>query len=406
LDPSLNTDLVACYKDLHGVDIFDDFREEKGQNSADIWMHKLLENHSSRTYNMSEARMFYVPFYGFLSSFFSGLQSESPAGPDSTSKRGCKGVSHWDRARNLSAFLGNQTMFQQHPERHLMTVSFWAVAQDTTANYPPLAPPCVVVGELFEKLQKSVLFVYEQQFASMEKVDEHKNWAGTLISLPYVSKPSLVNNAPTTTLGHRDITFFFQGSLHHAHENSGHGLKLRQELAAVFENQPGSLIVDTAKHYTGNSYERGMQRASFCLVLEGDTPTSARLFDSIAAGCVPLILSDEITLPFASQLNWTEFSVHPFTGAYRTTKASLLESQTQGHGAMYAESSVEVAKLKRTPNDKLQKLQQVLLQVRSNFVYGYGSPYNFTSAGGPGTLVDCALQEAIKRMGIEAESPW
>jgi len=40
----------------------------------------------------------------------------------------------------------------------------------------------------------------------------------------------------------------------------------------------------------------------YCLHLRGATTTSRRLFDAIAAGCVPVVVADGANLPFASQV--------------------------------------------------------------------------------------------------------
>lgn len=43
---------------------------------------------------------------------------------------------------------------------------------------------------------------------------------------------------------------------------------------------------------------RGMLLSRFCPVVSGDTPTTGRLFDAISCGCLPIIVSDDIQLPF------------------------------------------------------------------------------------------------------------
>jgi hypothetical protein len=50
-----------------------------------------------------------------------------------------------------------------------------------------------------------------------------------------------------------------------------------------------------------------VQRAEFVLVPRGDTPESSRLFQSIAAMSIPLILSDDIDLPFAEYVDYRSF---------------------------------------------------------------------------------------------------
>ena len=45
-------------------------------------------------------------------------------------------------------------------------------------------------------------------------------------------------------------------------------------------------------------------RSIFCLSPAGDTPSSARLFDAIVSGCIPVIISDELELPFEGILDY------------------------------------------------------------------------------------------------------
>ena len=35
---------------------------------------------------------------------------------------------------------------------------------------------------------------------------------------------------------------------------------------------------------------------------KGDTTTSRRLFDAVAAGCIPVIIADNVNLPFSNQV--------------------------------------------------------------------------------------------------------
>eukprot|EP00897_Mesotaenium_endlicherianum_P007393 jgi/Mesen1/6682/ME000343S05849 len=57
------------------------------------------------------------------------------------------------------------------------------------------------------------------------------------------------------------------------------------------------------------SATQGMRTSRFCLHLAGDTPSSNRLFDAIVSHCVPVIISDEIELPFEDFLDYSEFCI-------------------------------------------------------------------------------------------------
>jgi hypothetical protein len=83
---------------------------------------------------------------------------------------------------------------------------------------------------------------------------------------------------------------------------------IRQQLYEMLKDERGV-------HFsTGNTQNEGIRSASggmksskFCLHLAGDTPSSNRLFDAIASHCVPVVISDEIELPFEHELDYAEF---------------------------------------------------------------------------------------------------
>lgn len=52
-----------------------------------------------------------------------------------------------------------------------------------------------------------------------------------------------------------------------------------------------------------------MRSSKFCLHPAGDTPSSCRLFDAIVSHCVPVIVSDQIELPFEDQIDYSQFSL-------------------------------------------------------------------------------------------------
>lgn len=58
-----------------------------------------------------------------------------------------------------------------------------------------------------------------------------------------------------------------------------------------------------------NKASQGMHSSKFCLNIAGDTPSSNRLFDAIASHCVPVIISDEIELPYEDILDYSEFCI-------------------------------------------------------------------------------------------------
>lgn len=73
---------------------------------------------------------------------------------------------------------------------------------------------------------------------------------------------------------------------------------------------------------------RGMASSKFCLNIAGDTPSSNRLFDAIASHCVPVIISDEIELPFEDVLDYSQFCI--FVRASDAVKKGYLLNLLRG----------------------------------------------------------------------------
>ena len=70
------------------------------------------------------------------------------------------------------------------------------------------------------------------------------------------------------------------------------------------------LTTSRLKRLDAASYVHALRRSQFCLCPTGDGPTPGqRLFDAIAAGCVPIIIgSDRAALPFAHVVDYGKFA--------------------------------------------------------------------------------------------------
>lgn len=56
-------------------------------------------------------------------------------------------------------------------------------------------------------------------------------------------------------------------------------------------------------------YQSEIVRSTFCLCPLGWAPWSPRLVESVALGCIPVIIADGIRLPFPSAVPWAEISL-------------------------------------------------------------------------------------------------
>ncbi|XP_065851049.1 probable glycosyltransferase At5g11130 [Euphorbia lathyris] len=122
------------------------------------------------------------------------------------------------------------------------------------------------------------------------------------VTLPEINLPSgklnpkPIRNSPAN----RTILAFFAG------QNHGFVRKIlfkhwkdNDKDVQVYEHLPENL------NYTGL-----MSRSKYCLCPSGWEVASPRVPESIYAGCVPVIISDNYSLPFSDVLDWGKFSVH------------------------------------------------------------------------------------------------
>lgn len=138
------------------------------------------------------------------------------------------------------------------------------------------------------------------------------------VVLPYKAhgrlEGAIRQSRPSIALSERPTSCLFHGKFKRHHE--GHYRSMLRDVGLAvprssirnvdFKNvsDPSALAYATAEE---------LQRGQFCLVPAGDTPTSRRLFDALAAGCVPVVLVDfdsiRDNLPFRSTIDWSRIAV-------------------------------------------------------------------------------------------------
>lgn len=106
-----------------------------------------------------------------------------------------------------------------------------------------------------------------------------------------------------------------------------------------------------------NKASAGMHSSKFCLNIAGDTPSSNRLFDAIASHCVPVIISDEIELPYEDILDYSEFCV--FVRTSDAVKENFLINLIRNIG-----------------KDEWTRMRAKLKEIENMFEYQYPSKEN------------------------------
>lgn len=106
----------------------------------------------------------------------------------------------------------------------------------------------------------------------------------------------------------RDGLVVFAGNVH-AGRDPAHW---RQQMRDLFAARDDPRVV---WHEMSDRWElstdiyAAMARADFGVVLEGDSLTSRRLFTLIQAGTIPVLLVDDLVLPFESSLDWDTIAI-------------------------------------------------------------------------------------------------
>lgn len=119
--------------------------------------------------------------------------------------------------------------------------------------------------------------------------------------LPYVPNVDFCDSrCLSETQSKRTTLLFFRGRL-----KRNAGGKIRAKLVTELSGAEGVVIEEgTAGEGGKAAAQNGMQKSVFCLSPAGDTPSSARLFDAIVSGCIPVVVSDELELPFEGILDY------------------------------------------------------------------------------------------------------
>lgn len=124
--------------------------------------------------------------------------------------------------------------------------------------------------------------------------------------LPYVPNLDLCDaKCLSESASRRTTLLYFRGRL-----KRNAGGKIRSKLGSELGNADDVIIEEGSAGEAGKiAAQSGMRKSVFCLSPAGDTPSSARLFDAIVSGCIPVIVSDELELPFEGILDYRRISL-------------------------------------------------------------------------------------------------
>ncbi|PKI64592.1 hypothetical protein CRG98_015024 [Punica granatum] len=108
--------------------------------------------------------------------------------------------------------------------------------------------------------------------------------------------------------GPRDIWVFFRGKMEVHPKNISGRFYSKAVRSVIWHKFNGDRRFYLKRHRFAG-YQLEILRSVFCLCPLGWAPWSPRLVESVALGCVPVIIADGIQLPFPEAVPWPEISL-------------------------------------------------------------------------------------------------
>lgn len=109
---------------------------------------------------------------------------------------------------------------------------------------------------------------------------------------------------------------------------SPRGQATREAFQRIADEEGVYLGFSAERLFLDVDYPDVMSRSVFCFVPRGDSPTSRRMYDAMAAACVPVIVSDDWSgdmLPFHELIPWEMFVVRVTERDWKENPRATLE---------------------------------------------------------------------------------
>ncbi|KAK9124141.1 hypothetical protein Sjap_013743 [Stephania japonica] len=255
--------------------------------AAEVAIHRALVSSAVRTLDPWEADFFFVPVYVSCNfSTVNGFPAIGHARPllASAVELVSSAMPFWNRSQ------GSDHVF--------------VASHDYGACFHAMEDVAIADG-IPEFLKKSIILQtfgvnYKHRCQDVENV----------LIPPYISPvklQSMLGVAGATT-NERDIWVFFRGKMEVNPKNiSGrfYSKRVRTDIWRQFNDNPKFYL----RRHRFDGYQSEIARSVFCLCPLGWAPWSPRLVESVALGCVPVIIADGIRLPFPTTVRWSEISL-------------------------------------------------------------------------------------------------
>ncbi|WVZ99485.1 hypothetical protein U9M48_044774 [Paspalum notatum var. saurae] len=250
--------------------------------AAEIFMHRFLLSSAVRTFNPEEADWFYTPVYTTCDLTPSGLPLpfKSPRMMRSAIELIATNWPYWNRSEGAD--------------------HFFVTPHDFGACFHYQEEKAIGRG-ILPLLQRATLV---QTFGQKN----HVCLKDGSITIPPFAPPQKMQTHLIPPDTPRSIFVYFRGLFYDTGNDPEGGYYARGARASVWENFKNNPLFDISTDHPPTYYE-DMQRSVFCLCPLGWAPWSPRLVEAVVFGCIPVIIADDIVLPFADAIPWEEIGV-------------------------------------------------------------------------------------------------
>jgi len=193
--------------------------------------------------------------------------------------------------------------------------------------------------------------------------------------------PDLYHLKPKKPLEDRKYLVYHRGSLHLEDDKQIYSLGIRQYL---YHNLPKRQdIFFVAGMTDAKNYSEELRESRFCLYIGGWVPWSGRIIHVLGAGCVPVILTDGISLPYEDLIDWRSFSIKIRIADVKNL-LSILES---------------------IPVEVVKKKEENLLKIRQSLLYHNADGTDALENGAMNYLLQSLLRRIPTRR-LSAYDSW
>lgn len=213
--------------------------------------------------------------------------------------------------------------------------------------------------------------------------DVESSWRFHAIVVPaLVDTPLLLDDAYEERTAQKSTLLFFQGATHNS--------KVREPVTAAMASAGDCKVVTQHGRFhflQPEEHARLMGQSTFCYCPRGDTAISKRMYDAVAARCIPVVVADDAEWAFETRAPRAHFSVHV------QEDAVLERPKDGGPSASGAERLIDM--LRALPAERVRALQRAL---ETNWRrYRYGPSYV------PGEVLDSVVEELGDRLAVLRE---